>query len=347
MVRFTRLFAAAMLLIAFLSACGSAAPAAPTAAPSPTTAPAEPTAAPTPTTAAPAEPTAAPAPASKLPVVVTFSILSDFVQQVGGNFVEVTTLVGPGGDAHTFEPTPEDGKALVNAKVIVENGLEFETWLEDLYTASGSTATRIVASQGIETIAAEEHAGEEHAGEEHGHGEFDPHVWHDVNNAIAMVETIRAGLSAADPTNAAIYQANADRYTAELQALNTEIEQQIAALPAERRKLVTTHDTFGYFAKRYGFEVVGTALASISTESGDPSAAELADLITQIKTVGVPAIFAENVSNSNIMETVAREAGVELAPTLYTDALGESGSEGENYIAMMRYNVTTIVTALQ
>ncbi|GAB4123497.1 MAG: metal ABC transporter substrate-binding protein [Roseiflexaceae bacterium] len=287
-------------------------------------------------------------------MVVTFSVLSDFVQQVGGDLVEVTTLVGPGGDAHTFEPTPEDGKALVNAKIIVENGLEFETWLEDLYTASGSTATRIVASQGIETLAAEEHAGEEHAdeeahaeGEEHGHGEFDPHVWHNVNNAIAMVETIRAGLSAADPANAAIYQANADRYTAELQALNTEIEQQIATLPAERRKLVTTHDTFGYFAKRYGFEVVGTALASISTESGDPSAAELADLITQIKAIGVPAIFAENVSNSTIMETVAREAGVKLAPTLYTDALGEPGSEGENYIAMMRYNVATIVTALQ
>lgn len=292
---------------------------------------------------------------SKLPVVATYSILGNLVQLVGGEQIELTTLVGPGGDAHTFEPTPADSTALIKSRLLFENGLEFEPWLDDMFTASGSQATRIVVTEGIQAHAGEEeHEGEEHADEEqhegeeeHEHGEYDPHVWHDVNNAIVMVGHIRDALVAADPANATVYQENAESYLAELKQLDAFVVEQANQLPAERRKLVTSHDTFGYFAERYGFTVVGTALGSASTEVADPSPAQLAGLINEIKAAGVPAIFAENVANPALMETIAREAGVQLAPTLYTDALGEAGTPGASYIEMIRYNITTIVTALK
>lgn len=286
--------------------------------------------------------------ANKLPVVATFSVIADMTRTIGGDLVSITTLVGPGGDAHTFEPTPEDGKALAGAKVIFENGVEFEAFLNDLYSASASQATRVVVSNGValQPISAADH-GNSAASNSPASSENDPHIWHDINNAIIMAEHITAGLATADPANAAIYQANGAKYTAALKELDSFIQQQVAQLPVERRKLVTSHDTFGYFAKRYGFQIVGTALASASTEASDPSPAVLADLIKQIKAAGVPAIFAENISNPKLMQTIADEAGVKLAPTLYTDALGDPGSTGATYIDMMRYNVTTIVAALK
>jgi zinc/manganese transport system substrate-binding protein len=272
--------------------------------------------------------------AAKVSVVATHSILGDMTQQVGGELITLRVLVGPGGDAHTFEPTPEDAQALADAKIIFENGLEFEGWIDDLYTASGSSATRAVVSEGITPL-------------ELAAGERDPHIWHDVTNAITMVEHIAAGLAKADPTNASTYTANAQRYIAQLKDLDIFIQQEVATLPAERRKLVTSHDTFSYFAKRYGFEVIGSGLGSVSTESADPSPAVLADLVSDIRAAAVPTIFAENVSNPEIMQAIAREAGVTLAPTLYTDALGEPGSTGASYVEMMRFNVTTIVNALR
>jgi ABC-type Zn uptake system ZnuABC Zn-binding protein ZnuA len=163
---------------------------------------------------------------------------------------------------------------------------------------------------------------------------------------MKMVEAIRDALAKADPTGADIYKANAEKYLAELKTLDDEIVAETNKLPQERRKLVTAHDTFGYFAKRYGYEILGTALGSISTETADPSAGELAELVEQIKAAGVPAIFAENIHNPGLMDRIASEAGVTLGPTLYTDALGEPGSDGDTYLKMMRYNVTTIVTAL-
>ncbi|MCK6625421.1 MAG: zinc ABC transporter substrate-binding protein [Anaerolineae bacterium] len=304
----------------------------------------------------------------KLKVVATFSILGDLVQSVGGDKIKLHTLVGPGGDTHTFEPSPGDSVALVEAKLIFENGLELETWLDDLYSASGSTAQRVVVTEGLDLIVMaegeaehdeagdhEEHAAEgeheehdEHTAEAdgHAHGEFDPHVWHDVTNVIHEVELIRDTLAEADPANAPSYQANAEAYLGQLKELDSWVAEEIKKIPADRRKLVTSHDTFGYLARRYGFEVVGSGLGSISTETGDPSAAEVASLIEEIKAVGVPAIFTENVSNPKLMERVAAEAGVTLEPQLYTDALGEPGSEGETYLKMMRYNVTALATAL-
>lgn len=329
-----------LALLSLLVACGSQPAAAPIAAP-----------------------TNAPEP---LNVIATYSILGDFVTTIGGDLVNVTTLVGPGGDAHTYEPKPSDSAALAEAAILFENGLFFEEWLDDLYSASGSQATRVVVTEKITPLPApeggehDEHAeDEEHTeeagtatvsgtpeAEEHAEGEFDPHVWHDPTNAMAMVEAVRAALVAADPANTATYDANAKAYTTQLTELNAFVEQEVAKLPAERRKLVTSHDTFGYFAARYGFEIVGTALGAVSTEVADPAAGELAELVGDIQAAGVPAIFAENVSNQDLMETIAREAGVVLAPTLYTDALGEPGSEGATYVEMIRYNVMTIVNAL-
>jgi len=300
-------------------------------------------------------PAATPAFTHKLKVVATYSILGDMVQNVGGEAIELKVLVGRDGDVHTFEPTPQDGVALKDAQVIFENGLEFEAWLDELYAASNAQAVRAAVSDGIEPLAAsvegEHHAEHEeqeaHSEEEHEHGEFDPHIWHSAANAAQMVKNIQNALSAVDPANAAVYQANAEKYLTEIAALETYIKEQVNTLPAERRKLVTTHDTLGYFARDYGFEIVGTALGSISTESGDPAADELAELVNDIKLAGVPSIFAENVANEKLMSQMAVEAGVKLAPMLYTDALGPSGSAGETYLKLMRYNVETIVEALK
>ncbi len=297
-----------------------------------------------------------------LKVVATYSILGDMVENVGGEEVEVTTLVGPDGDTHSFEPSPRDGARLSEAAVIFENGLGFETWLDDLYESSGSEAQRVVATENVEPLTLEgghEHAhddegeGSEHAAEgeraheegeaEHGE-ELDPHVWFDVGNAMIMVEGIRDALIEADPENAETYRANAREYFSELEGLDAEVRERVGSIPEEDRKLVTSHDTFGYLAEAYGLEVVGTGLAS--TETSDPSAGETAGLVEEIRAAGVPAIFAENVSNPALMERVAAEAGVELAPPLYTDALGEPGTEGDTYVGMVRYDARTIAKAL-
>jgi ABC-type Zn uptake system ZnuABC Zn-binding protein ZnuA len=275
-------------------------------------------------------------------VVATFSVIGDLVQNVGGEHVAVTVLAGPGVDTHTFEPTAADGAALANARLVFENGLDFETWLDDLYQASGTQAARVVVSAGIEPIEGE-HGDEPEEGEVH--GEHDPHVWHSAANAIIMVRNIRDALIEADPARAADYRANAETYTAQLQELDDWIMMQVNGLPAERRKLVTTHDTFGYFAQRYGFEVVGTLLPT-STEGASPSAQDLAALVEAVKAAEVPAIFAENVTNNSLLDQVAREAGVQVVATLYTDALGPAGSAGGTYTGMMRSNVTAIVQAL-
>ena len=270
---------------------------------------------------------------SKTPTIITtFSVLADIAQQIAGDTATVTSLVPPNGDAHVFEPTPANGVALVNATTVIELGLGFEPWFADLYASSGSKATRIMASTEVTPL---------NAG-----AETDPHIWHDVTNVIIMAQNIRDGLITAMPSKKDTLTANAAAYIAQLQALDRDIQTQIASSPASQRKLVTSHDTFGYFAARYGFVIVGTGLGSVSTESSDPDATSLIRLITAIKTSGVPAIFVENMSNPKVMQQIAQEAGVTIAPPLYTDALGEANSSGATYIEMMRYNVRTIVTAL-
>jgi zinc/manganese transport system substrate-binding protein len=274
--------------------------------------------------------------AGRLPVVASFSVLADLVRSVGGERVEVTTLVGPGQDAHTFEPAPTHGAALSRATLVFENGLGFEGWLDRLYAASGSRARRVVVTEGISARKGDD-----------ADDEIDPHVWHDVQHAMHEVGVIRDALVQADPSGAATYRANAERYLAELRALDGWVVEQVRSLPEERRKLVTNHDSLGYFASRYGFAVVGAAIPGVSTETSEPSAADLAGLIGRIKQARVPALFAENASNPRVLERIAREAGVAVAPPLYTDALGQPGEPVDTYAKMVRYNVSTIVTALK
>lgn len=281
----------------------------------------------------------------KLRVVATYSVLGDLVKNVAGDNAEVTTLVGPDGDAHTFEPTPKDGVALADAAVIFENGVNFETWLDKLHKSSKSRAKRVVVTEGLQLREGECHHAHK-PGEKHEH-EDDPHVWHDVKNAIHMVGVIRDALAEADPPNADKYKANAEKYLDRLKALDAWVVEKVATLPKQSRKLVTSHDTFGYFAERYGFDVVGTMLASVSTEASDPSPATFAKLVGSVKAAKVPAIFAENVHNPKLMERLAKEAGVKIAPPLFTDALGKPGSEGDTYEKMIRHNVTTILEALK
>ena len=284
--------------------------------------------------------TSAPTPTTsthKIKVIATFSILGDFVQNVAGDKAELKTLVGLGNDVHEFEPSPSDAQGLMEAGLIVENGLGLEAWLDKLYQASGSQATRLVASKGIPTHQLAESDGKE---------ETDPHVWQNVTNAITMVQNIRDGLVQADPPNAQVYQANAEAYIAQLKTLDSDIVAEIAKLPAEDRKLVTSHDALGYFADRYGFKIIGSLLGTVATASGDPSAKDFAQLVSDIKTAGVKAVFVESVTNPATMERLAQEAGVKIGPELYTDSLGAQGSAGDTYVKAMRYNVQSIVAAL-
>jgi zinc/manganese transport system substrate-binding protein len=245
----------------------------------------------------------------KLKVVATYSVVGDFVRNVAGDKVELTTLVGGDGDAHTFEPTPQDGVALANADLIFENGVGFENWLDKLYSSSQSKAKRIVVSNGLKLLEADDdhEKGKKKAGDKHKHDheEHDPHVWHDVQNAIKIVQVVRDALVSADAANADKYKANAAAYLQQLKELDKWVVAQVATIPEGNRKLVTNHDTFGYFAHRYGFKLVGAALASFSTEAADPSAAEFGKLVGSIKTAKVPAIFAENVHNPKLMQRLA------------------------------------------
>jgi ABC-type Zn uptake system ZnuABC Zn-binding protein ZnuA len=288
-------------------------------------------------------------------VVATYSILGDLVKQVGGEHIKIKTLVGAGGDAHTYEPTPADSVSINKSLLLFENGLAFESWLNKLYKASGSKAKRIVVSKDLtprrldhdedEHEGHADHDEHEHEHAHHHHGEFDPHIWHDVTHVMSMVKVIAKALQDADPTHVQDYQSNADRYMAQLTELDGWIKQQVDKIPVNNRKLVTSHDTFSYFAQRYGFEVI-SVLGSVSSEAADPSAADMARVVDHIKALGVPAIFAENILSPKMTEQIARQAGVEVVATLYTDALGQPGSEGETYIKMVRHNVNTMVKAL-
>lgn len=275
--------------------------------------------------------------ATPLRVVATYSILGDWVRRIGGENIELTVLVGPEGDAHTYEPTPEDSVALAKADVVFENGLGFEVWLERLYEASESKGKRIVVTDSIkprQVVISDSQT------------ETDPHVWHLPANAILMANSIASALEAADPSHASQYRSREQSYVKELNELDAWITEQITSIPNDRRKLVTTHDTFGYLADKYGLEVL-SVLGSVSSDSSDPSAGQVAEIINRIRTLQIPAIFAENILNPKLTNRVAEEAGVKVVPTLYTDALGPEGSAGQDYLSMMRFNITTMVEALR
>jgi ABC-type Zn uptake system ZnuABC Zn-binding protein ZnuA len=266
----------------------------------------------------------------------TVQVVDPFLAPASGRAAARPTFVVNGHMAYVSEPLPGDIRG-VNLETL-------EISEERIFVGGKPSALAAFGMAPESELGEHEHAeGEEHA---HEHGEFDPHIWHDPNNAVVMVENIRAALVAADAANADTYNANAEAYTAQLTELDAYIREQVATIPEANHILVTSHDTFGYFGDEYGFEI-SSALESVSTEAADPSAGEIADLVEFIQAEGVPAIFAENVTNPDLMQRIADEAGVVLAPTLYTDALGQAGTPGATYLEMMRYNVDVITTALQ
>lgn len=284
-------------------------------------------------------------------IVTSFSILADITSRIVGDTMPVVSIVAADNDTHAFEPSPADAARVADATVIVTLGLEFEGWFDDIYTASGSTAPVFVASTPLTPLPAQDHADETHADETHAdenesHGEFDPHVWQDVSNVSTMVGYLATELSTQFPEHARTFARNAAEYQAELAALDQEIIALSQEIPAERRLLITNHDTFGYFAARYGYTVVDSVLGSVSTEGGDPGATQIAALAEVVQRLGIRTIFVENTSNTQISENLAKEVGITLAPPLYTDALGGADSSGATYVAMMRYNIQTIHSAL-
>ncbi|NMG17330.1 metal ABC transporter substrate-binding protein [Aromatoleum bremense] len=275
--------------------------------------------------------------AAPLEVVASFSILGDFVSRVGGERVAVTTLVGAGADAHNYQPRPSDARRLGNARLIVANGLGFDEWIQRLAQSAGYQGTVLIASAGIRPLAEED---------EHGHaheGAVDPHAWQDVSNAIRYVANIAEALIRTDPAGAAVYRQNAARYTAELEALDATIRRTLATVPTERRKVVSSHDAFGYFSHAY--DVRFLAAAGISTQS-EPSASGIAQLIRQLRREKPPAVFVESISDPRLAERISHESGARLGGTLYSDALSNADGPAPTYLDMMRHNLKTLMEGL-
>lgn len=276
-------------------------------------------------------------------VLAVESFLADIAQNVAGERVTVQTLIPVGMDPHTFEPTPQDVVRIARAKVLIVNGAGFEAWLEKTLTSAGSKAVVIEASAGLQSRTPREG---EAVMQDAQHDEGDPHFWLDPLMVVRYVENIRDGLSQADPAGKDTFARNAQAYIVKLKDLNSWIESQVAALPKERRQLVTNHESFGYFADRYGFTITGTLLPSVTTGAA-PTAQQLARLIDQIKATGAPAIFLETGANPQLAEQVAREAKVKVVTDLYTHSVTPAGGAAPNYIEMMKQNVIKIVGALQ
>jgi zinc/manganese transport system substrate-binding protein len=265
----------------------------------------------------------------RLNVVTSFSIPADFVRNVGGDLVSVTTLVGPEGDVHVYSPAPADVRKIADAKLLVINGLGLEGWLPRLLQASGSKAPIIAASNGIAPIKAGSGA--------------DPHAWQSIANARIYVANIRNALVAADPSGAEVFRSRAQSYLAKLDALDREVHEALAKIPPTRRKVISTHDAFGYFASAYGIEFI--APLGVSTES-EPSARDIAAIITQIKTKKIPAVFLENISDPRLIRRISAETGAKVGGTLFSDSLTGEKGDAPTYIDMVRHNIKALTSAL-
>ena len=289
-----------------------------------------------------------------IPVVATFSILGDMVKRIGGQHIALTTLVGPDGDAHVYQPTPKAARSVAEADVLFMNGLEFEGWLERLAEAASFDGAKVVATKGIVPIAFDEHGDDDdhddhdkkddhddHAG--HAHGAFDPHAWQSLENAVIYANNIAAGLAQADPSNAGDYYTNRATFVDEIAALKSEIDAMMASLPADKRTVVTPHDAFGYFAVAYNLKF--EAPQGMSTES-EVSAADVAALITQIRKENISAVFIESITDNRMMEQIANETGASIGGTLYSDALSDENGPASTYLKMMHHNAKTLSDAL-
>jgi zinc/manganese transport system substrate-binding protein len=266
----------------------------------------------------------------RLNVVASFSILGDFAGNVGGERVNVTTLVGPDGDVHVYAPAPADAKKIADAKLLVINGLGLEGWLPRLLQASGSKAPITIATKGIAPLKSGSDA--------------DPHAWQSVVNAKRYVANIRDALVAADPADAGIFRANAQIYLAKLDVLDREVREAVAQIPQSRRKVISTHDAFGYFAAAYGIEFI--APSGVSTES-EASARDIAGIITEVRTAKIPAVFLENISDPRLMRRISAETGARIGGTLYSDSLTGEKGDAPTYIDMVRHNIKALTSALE
>jgi zinc/manganese transport system substrate-binding protein len=267
--------------------------------------------------------------AGRLDVVASFSILGDFVREVGGDSVNLTSLVGPDGDVHVYTPTPSDAKTVADARLLVINGLGLEGWLPRLLQSSGSKAERVVASTGIAPLKLGSDA--------------DPHAWQSVANAKIYVANIRDALVAADPADAETFRTRAAHYLAELDALDAEVREAIGKIPPERRKVISTHDAFGYFAAAYGIAFI--APLGVSTES-EPSARDIAKIIAQVRSAKIPAVFLENISDDRLVGRIAAETGARIGGTLFSDSLTGEKGDAPTYIAMVRHDIKALTSAL-
>lgn len=284
----------------------------------------------------------------RVQVIASFSILADIVREVGGNRLNVHTLVPPDGNAHVFQPTPTDARFLAQADVLVANGLNFEVWLDRLVTASGFRGHRIVAAAGIRALPMGAHS---HAdGHDHGHGTGaggkvpDPHVWHDLRRMRSYVLAIADGLAVADPAHAQQYRTRADAYIGQLQALDQWAEQMIGSVPRAHRKAITQHEAFGYLADRFLIDFMAPQGASMAA---DASADQVARLLRQIKSNRVQALFFENVANPRLIEQIARDARVRVGGRLYSDALSLPGGEADTFIKMYRVNIERLTETMR
>ena len=303
--------------------------------------------------------TAFSAAAEPLKVVASFSIIGDFARNVGGDRIALTTLVGPNGDAHVYEPKPADAAVMTEADVVLVNGLHFEGFLQRLVEASATKATVVELTKGIEPIATseEEHEGEAHeAGAEqsheaeeahegghHDHGAFDPHAFQSIANAKIYVKNIADAFCTADAAGCDAYKANAETYTGKLDALEAEVKNAVASIPQDKRTVITSHDAFGYFQHEYGITFL--APEGISTDA-EASAADVAKLIGQVRHDKASAIFVENITNQRLIEQIAGETGLKIGGTLYSDALSDADGPAATYIDLMKNNIGAIKGAI-
>jgi len=269
----------------------------------------------------------------KMKVAASFSILGDMVKQVGGDRVDVVTFVGPNGDAHVYEPTPADAKALSESKILFINGLGLEGWMTRLENSSGFKGKVVTASTGVNPRKMVEDE----------KTITDPHAWQSLANGKIYAANIRDALIAADPAGKATYEANAKKFIDGMTAMEANVKAAVAKMPPERRKIITTHDAFGYFGSAYGMEFI--APEGVSTES-EASAQDVAKIITQIKKEHIPAVFLENVTDSRLLDQIASETGAKIGGTLYSDALSAPDGPAGNYLDMCRNNIDMLSTAL-
>ena len=271
--------------------------------------------------------------AEKIKAVASFSILGDMVSRVGGELVEVTTIVGPNADTHVYEPKPADAAALAGTQIFFVNGLGFEGWMERLVEATGFKGAMVVASDGITSRTMMEDGAEE----------TDPHAWQSLSNGLVYVKNITDGLCRVDAAGCDTFKKNAETYSAEITALDAEVKTKIAAVPEAKRKVIATHDAFGYFGRAYGVSFM--APEGMSTES-EASAADVAKLIEQIRKDGVSALFVENMSDPRLIEQISKETGVKLGGSLFADALSEASEGGATYLDMFKHNIALLAPAM-